>query len=137
MCYVGPTIANQTAVRRLMFVLVLAIVALVAVAMRRTQLPDCVLPPGVDVRLNLDQAADRQVLVDELAEIDVISARFRERIRSDPPVSTSTHARLTHATRPDRAYQYCEMVLRQELAKHHAIKLSDLPAPVESARAAE
>ena len=122
--------------RRLLFLLVLTIVVIVAAAMRRTQLPDCALPPDVSAALNLEQPADRQRLADELARIDVIASRFRERIRSDPPVTTGTHAQLTHATRPDRAYRYCQVVLRQELAKHHAIKLSDLPAPAESARAA-
>lgn len=120
--------------RRLLFVIVLVLIAVLAAAMRRTQLADCALPADVAPSLNLEHPSDRQRLVDELARIDVIASRFRERIRSDPAITTGAHAQRTHATRPDRAYRYCEVVLRQELAKHYSITLSDL-APGESTRA--
>lgn len=118
--------------RRLTILIVLATVAVAAAAMRRPQLADCALPAYVSAPLNLEHRADRQRLVDELAQIDAIASRFRERIRADPPVTTGAHAQLTHATRPDRAYRYCQTVLRQELAKHHSIAVSELPAPGES-----
>jgi len=130
------TIANKKEVRRVLILLMLATVAVMVAAMRRTQLADCALPANVDAALNLKQPADQQRLVDELAQIDVIASHFRERIRSDPPVTSGAHAQLTHATRPDRAYRYCQTVLRQELAKHHSIELSDLPASAGSAPAA-
>jgi hypothetical protein len=127
-CQVGVTIANADDVRRLSFVLVLVVVGVAAAAMRRTQLADCALPPEPGSALNLNRPADRQRLADELAQIDAIASRFRDRIRADPAVTTGAHAQRTHATRPDRAYLYCQTVLRQELAKHDSIKLSDLPA---------
>jgi hypothetical protein len=110
-----------------LFLLVLATVVIVVAAMRRTQLADCALPA-----VGPKHPADRQRLVDELAQIDVIASRFRERIRADPPITTGAHALRTHATRPDRAYRYCQTVLRQELAKHYSIDPSDLPALVEA-----
>ena len=122
--------------RRLLIVIVLVLIAVVAAAMRRTQLADCALPADVAPSLNLEHPADRQRLVDELARIDDIASRFRERIRSDPAITTGAHAQRTHATRPDRAYRYCQVVLRQELAKHYSITLSELAAPAESTRAA-
>ena len=122
--------------RRLLFLIVLATVVVVVAAMRRTQLADCALPADITATINLEHPADRQRLVDELARIDDIASRFRERIRADPPVTTGAHALRTHATRPDRAYRYCQTVLRQQLAKHYSIDPSDLPAPVDAESAA-
>jgi len=103
--------------------------------MRRTQLADCAFTPDNPAPLHLDDLADRQRLADELAQIDVVASRFRDRIRSDPPQSTSAHALRSHETRPERAFRYCQIVLREQLAKTHAINVADLPAPAESERA--
>jgi hypothetical protein len=114
-------------VHRLPYVIVLVVVLIAVAAMRRTQRADCALPPELGASLNLDRPADHDRLADELARIEVIADRFRDRIRADPPVTDGAHAQRTHATRPDRAYWYCETVLRQQLAKHYSIKPSDLP----------
>ena len=106
--------------------------------MRRTApppLPDCALPFKPGGHLDLDDPGDRQQLADELERADVVASRFRERIRSDTAVAPTVHARVTHATRPDRAYRYCQTILREELVKEHAIRPQDLPTPAESDRA--
>ena len=87
------------------------------------------------LKLNVANRADRQQLSDELGRIDLIAARFRERIRADPPVTNTAHALRTHATRPDRAYEYCRTILREQLAKEHAINPADVPPAAESDRA--
>jgi hypothetical protein len=87
------------------------------------------------VPLNLEQPGDRQLLADELGRVDAIAARFRERIRADPPVTTTVHALRSHATRPDRAYRYCEAMLREQIAKSHSISAAELSVPVDSNRA--
>ena len=113
-------------VGRLRLVFVLVAVAAVAGAMRRSvPLPECVITIDSGVHLNLERPADRQHLADELAQIDATASRFRERIRADPPVTATAHALLTHATRPDRAYRYCQAILREQLAKAHGIELSN------------
>ena len=125
-------------VQRVRTVLVLVFVAAVAGAMRRTTvapLPDCILTIDAGVHLNLGQAADRRHLSDELGRIDLIASRFRERIRADPPVTGTAHALRTHATRPDRAYEYCRTILREQLAKAHAISVADMPSSAEADRA--
>ena len=112
-------------VGRLPLVFVLVVVAAVAAAMRRSDpLPDCVITIDPGVQLNLERPADRQHLSDELAQIDAIASRFRERIRADPPVTATAHALRTHATRPDRAYRYCQAILREQVAKAHGIDLN-------------
>ena len=123
---------------RLPFLLVLAVVAVVATAMRRTApppLPECLLTTDSGVHLNLENPADRRHLSAELGRSDLIAARFRERIRADPPVTTTLHALRTHATRPDRAYEYCRTILREQLAKAHAIGVADMPTSAEADRA--
>ena len=121
-----------------MFVLVLVLVTAAAATTRRAApvpLPECVLTIDDGVRLNLDRLADRQHLADELSRIDLIASRFRERIRADPPVTGTAHALRTHATRPDRAYQYCQTILREQLAKAHAISAADMPPTTATDRA--
>ena len=117
--------------RRAPVVLVLVFVTAVAAATSRTgpaPLPECVLTIDDGVELNLERRADRQHLADELSRIDLIASRFRERIRADPPVTGTAHALRTHATRPDRAYQYCQTILREQLAKTHGINPAEMPA---------
>lgn len=117
--------------------LVLAMVFVAAFAATRKQSEpawDCVLTIDAPVPLNLQRPADRQVLADELRRVDAIAARFRERIRADPPVTTTVHALRSHATRPDRAYRYCETMLREQIARAHSISVAPA-APTNSDRA--
>jgi hypothetical protein len=124
----GAELARVNPVRRLPLFFVLVVVAAVAAAMRRSvPLPDCVITIDPGVQLNLERPADRQHLSAELAQIDAIASRFRERIRADPPVTATAHALRTHATRPDRAYRYCQAILREQLAKAHGLATADLP----------
>jgi hypothetical protein len=94
---------------------------------RSVPLPDCIITIDTGVHLDPERAADRRHLSDELAQIDAIASRFRERIRADPPVTATAHALRTHATRPDRAYRYCQAILREQVAKAHGIALARLP----------
>jgi hypothetical protein len=106
-----------------------------AAAMRGPQLADCAFTTDSPRPFHLDERADRQRLADELARIDVVASAFRERIRSDPPQATGAHALRSHETRPDRAFRYCQIVLREQLAKAHALDIAELPAPAESEQA--
>jgi len=123
-------------VGRLPLVFVLVIVAAVAAAMRKpVPLPECEITIDPGVHLNLERPADRQRLADELAQIDAIALRFRERIRVDPPVTTTAHALQSHATRPHRAYEYCQTILREQLLKAPTMDPAELPPLAESDRA--
>lgn len=118
------------------FVFALVVLAAVAAAMRKTPLPECALTIDAAPVLRLNDPSDRRRLTDELTRVDVIAGRFRERIRADPPASMTAHALKTHATRPDRAYRYCQTILREQVAKAHGLTISDLPAPADSDRVA-
>jgi len=133
----GAAIAKADRVARLSLVVVLVVVAIGAAAMRRPQLADCAFATDRPGPLHLEDRAARERLADELARIDVVASNFRERIRSDPPQSPAAHALRSHETRPDRAFRYCQIVLREQLAKDHALSDADLPPPAESERAEE
>ncbi len=123
-------------VTRLSLAVVLIAVGTCAASTRHTEpLPDCVLTFDPGGKLDVQDPADRLRLADELERVDVIAARFRERIRSDTAVAPTRHARITHATRADRAYWYCETILREQLVKEHAIEPADLLWGLSSDRA--
>ena len=86
------------------------------------------MPDPAARRLNLSDPADRQRLADELVQIDAVAARYREVIRALPRESDSVDAKRTHGTRPDRAYQYCQAVLREQLAGAYQLDPAELTA---------
>ena len=47
-------------------------------------------------------------------------------IRAKPIESDSIDAKRWYATRPDRAYRYCQTVLREQLAEGHRLDVSQL-----------
>ena len=129
---IGVMLAKGEDVWRVPLVLVAVFVAAFAATKRQTTPAwDCVLALDAPAPLNLEDPADRQLLADELRRVDAIAARFREQIRADPPVTTTLHAQLSHATRPDRAYRYCETMLREQVANAHSISVAALPPPID------
>ncbi len=87
---------------------------------------DCRLPGMWRARPD-EHGLTRRRLVDAVTRIDRIAARYREFVRTLPRESDSLAAREGFATRPDRAFQYCEAVLRRELARTYGIAVSELP----------
>jgi hypothetical protein len=55
-----------------------------------------------------------------------VAARYREVIRAEPLESDSIDAKRSYATRPDRAYRYCQAILREQLAGAHRLEVSQL-----------
>ena len=124
---IGPAIANTSDVRRVLLLLVpiTAFVGLTAISRPTTE---CRLPDVLPEHLNLGDAADRRRLADELAKIDAVAARYREVIRAEPRESDSVDAKRSYATRPDRAYRYCQTILREQLAETYRLDVSQLMA---------
>jgi hypothetical protein len=100
-----------------------AFIGLTAISRPTTE---CRMPETPSGPLDLEKAADRRRLADELETVDAVAARYREVIRATPRESDSIDAKRTYATLPDRAYQYCETILREELANAHRIDVSTL-----------
>ena len=109
----------------LLLVPIAAFVGLTAISRPTTE---CRLPDALPGRLNLGAAADRHRLAEELARIDAVAARYREVIRAEPRESDSIDARRSYATRPERAYLYCQTILREQLADTYRVDVSQLIA---------
>ena len=107
----------------LLVVLIAAFLGLTAISRPATE---CRLPGAPEGPIDVREAAGRRRLADELAKIDAVAAHYREVIRAEPRESDSVDAVRSYASRPDRAYRYCQAILREQLADAYRLDVSQL-----------
>jgi hypothetical protein len=109
-------ISRRQRLFRVAFVAALGVMVVAAVVSTRGSV-QCVLSTRPTRALDLSQPQDRELFRRALANVEQIAERYRESVRAIPAASTSKNARESLASRPDRAYRYCQAILTEQIVR--------------------